>query len=60
MSVAPTPVIHSKPLDVALREIPTFSDLTDAQMAWLVSHLIEDTYEASTTRDPAGAIQPSI
>ena len=44
----PSPSLHSKPLDVALREIPTFSDLTDSQMAWLVSHLLDDTFEAGT------------
>jgi signal transduction histidine kinase len=45
---APVSVLYSKSLDVALREIPTFSDLTEDQMAWLASHMIDETFEAGS------------
>src|SRR5271169_859308 len=45
---APVSVRHSKSLDVALREVPTFSDLTDEQIAWLASHMLDETYEAGS------------
>jgi signal transduction histidine kinase len=46
MSATPVPAMHSKSLDVALREIPTFSDLTEDQMSWLASQMVDETYEA--------------
>ncbi len=38
-----------KSLDSALREIPTFSDLSDEQMEWLTGHLIDERYPAGET-----------
>ena len=36
----------ARPLAAALREIPTFSDLTDEQMAWLTERLSDERYPA--------------
>ena len=48
MPAVPVSVLHSKSLDIALREIPTFSDLTDDQISWLSTHMLDETYEAGT------------
>src|SRR5208283_1823733 len=48
MSAAPVSVLPSKSLDVALREIPTFADLSGEQISWLVSHMLDETYEAGS------------
>jgi signal transduction histidine kinase len=45
---APVSVLHSKSLDVALREVPTFSDLSDQQIAWLATHMVDETFEAGS------------
>src|SRR5579859_838613 len=41
---APTQVQPHKPLEVALREIQVFSDLSEGQMAWLVAHMSDETF----------------
>jgi len=45
MSAVPVSVFHSKSLEVALREIPTFADLTDDQVGWLAAHMLDESYE---------------
>jgi len=45
---APVSVVHSKSLDAALREVPAFADLMENQIAWLASHMLDETYEAGS------------